>query len=299
MSEVEPGEKPWIVAVFAHNEAAHIVACLESIARASQSHVVRAFVLANGCRDNTEAVVRDFAAKHPWVSLVSIQLGDKSNAWNVFVHDIAPPAEICFFVDGDVLVAPGSFDELFAALHGAPEANAAAAVPSTGRSQRMMEELVCKHRLLLGNLYALRGDLIQHARQVGARCPIGYIGEDGLVTSFVKWDLDPQGPFIHERVAPCPAARFAFRSFSLWVPKDWRTYWRRRVRYSLRHFQHELLVPQLTAHGLPGAPSSVIELYQQQALRLQGFRPRSGVDMIFDRIALRQMRQALSAVTTS
>lgn len=287
------GKQLWLVAIFAHNEELRIIACLESIAKASATHLIHAYVLANGCNDHTETVVRDFALTHPWVTLISLMLGDKANAWNVFVHDIAPRAQLCFFVDGDIRVEPGSFDALFSALQRSPEANAAAAVPSTGRNRKFLEQLVCEHRLVLGNLYALRGDFVWQARQVGARFPIGYIGEDGLVTSLAKWNLDPTGPFLHDRVTACPTAQFVYRSFSFWLPRDWRTYWRRRVRYSLRHYQHELLVPLLTSAGLRGMPNSVSALYKQQSAMLRRCRPRLGIDTIFDSIALAQMRRQL------
>lgn len=290
-AEVAEGIQPWLVAVFAHNEALQIVACLESLAKASAAHRVQVYVLANGCTDCTEAVVRDFARTHRWVTLISLAMGDKANAWNAFVHDIAPRAETCFFVDGDVRVEPGSFDALYSTLQEAPGANASAAVPSAGRSRMHLERLVCEDRLVLGNLYALRGDFVWQAKQAGARLPIGYIGEDGLVTSLAKWNLDPTGPFLGERVSPCPGARFVFRSLSLWLPRDWRTYWRRRVRYSLRHFQHELLVPLLTSAGLRGMPDSVGTLYRRQSAALRGCRPRSGLDAVFDTIALARMRR--------
>jgi hypothetical protein len=49
-----------------------------------------------------------------------------------------------------------------------------------------MEQLVCEHHLVLGNLYALRGDFVWQAKQAGVRLPIGYIGEDGLMTSLAN-----------------------------------------------------------------------------------------------------------------
>jgi hypothetical protein len=226
---------------------------------------------------------------------VAIPVGDKSNAWNVFVHEVAPQSEVCFFVDGDVRVEAGSFDHLGEALRQSPAANAAAAVPSTGRSRTFQEELVCVHRVVLGNLYALCGAFVQRAKETGTRLPVGYIGDDGLVTSLAKWNLDPTGRFLEERVAPCPAARFAFDSFSVWSLRDWRTYWRRRVRYSVRHFQHELLAPLLKRAGIAAMPRTVADLYRQQAELFGGCQPRGGLDALFDRRAISQIRQCTTA----
>jgi len=101
---------PWPVAVFAHNEARNIIACLDSL-QAAATHPLACHVLANACTDRTEALVRDYAASHPDVHLVSIAPGDKANAWNVFVHEVVPRADTpCFFIDGDVRAIPGSLD---------------------------------------------------------------------------------------------------------------------------------------------------------------------------------------------
>lgn len=295
--ETNRSDADWAVAVFAHNEADNIERCLNSI-RSHASRRIHAYVLANGCSDETESVVRSYAERNDWVSLVSIARGDKCNAWNVFVHEVAPAAQIHFFMDGDVWAEAGAFDALGDALSSDTRAMAAAAAPSTGRAKAFMEELVCTHRLLLGNLYALRGTFVQAARQAGVRLPIGYVGDDGLVTSLVKWNLDPKGEFHAWRVAPCPQARFGFRSFSLLSPSDWRTYLRRRIRYSRRHFEHELIVP-LLRQGITKMPSDVETLYQLQQRQLFSLRPRGGIERLFDSLALRTMRTSLSRFTAA
>ena len=100
--------KSWPVAIFAHNEAEHILACLESLAQAAPDKRLECFVLANACTDETEALVMKYAEGYPGIHLVSIEVGDKSNAWNVYVHEIAPTAEVHFFIDGDVEACPGA-----------------------------------------------------------------------------------------------------------------------------------------------------------------------------------------------
>jgi glycosyltransferase involved in cell wall biosynthesis len=284
----------WPVCVFAHNEEANIVSCLDSIGQASARHPVQAYVIANGCSDRTETIVQEYAKTYPWVTLVPVAVGDKSNAWNVFVHDVAPQAEVYFFMDGDVQVGHGAFDMLAAALSDVSAANGAAAVPLTGRNQKFLAALVCEHRLILGNLYALRGEFVRRMRSQSICLPIGYIGEDGLVTSLAKWNLDPRGSFLEEGVAPCPEAGFQFRSFSLWSPRDMRKYWYRRVRYSLRHFQHELLVPLLRRDGIGGMPKSVNDLYRHEAELIRRCRPRTGLNVLFDILAIRAIRNSIS-----
>jgi glycosyltransferase involved in cell wall biosynthesis len=288
-------ERPWPVAVFAHNEELNIIACLESIARERCTHPLQVHVLANGCTDRTEPLVRDYQKANPWVSLTSIPLGDKANAWNIFVHEIAQYSSVCFFVDGDVQVVPGAFDALFRELAGHGDANAAGAIPLSGRSKRKLQRLVCENRVLLGNLYALHGEFVQRMKQERIRLPVGMYGEDGLVTSLAKWNLDPLGEFLHHYVVPCTKAQFAFRSLSLFpIGSDYRLYYRRRLRYSTRHFQLKLLIPLLKQSGMAGMPQTVDDLYRQQLGLLDSFWPRLGMNAFFDFMAIYRIRQQLN-----
>jgi hypothetical protein len=187
---------PWPVAIFAHNKAADIIGGSENIVRASTTHSIQVYVIANGSSDDTETLVRSFAKVHPWVKLVSITLGNKANAWNVFVHDSVPPAQIYFFADGDVQVSAVSFDALFSTLRATPEASGAVVVPVTGRDREQLERLVCEGHILLDALYTLRGDCVWCVRGAGICLLIDYIGKGGLITSLAKWNLDPAGTFL-------------------------------------------------------------------------------------------------------
>ena len=120
---------PWPVMVLAYNEERHIVACLDSIFAADPECKLEVFVMANGCTDRTEDIVTAYARNRPEVHLVSLVLGDKCNAWNVFVHDTVPARcpgrEIYFFADGDARVVRGSFSAMARGLIGHAHAHAA------------------------------------------------------------------------------------------------------------------------------------------------------------------------------
>lgn len=284
--------EPWPVAVFAHNEERHIIKCLESISLASVSHPIQAYVLVNGCRDRTLECVRAFAQAHSWVTLIDIKMGDKANAWNVFMHQVNAKGEALFFVDGDVTVLPGAFDALHAALISHGDANAAAAVPACGRNRSEQCRYVTELRLILGNLYAIKGEFASRIRSKQVKIPVGYIGDDVFVNDIAKWNLDPQGPFINDRVIPCLDAKFSFKSLSILSPFDAMFYFKRRIRYSIRHFQHELLVPELRKGGIAGIPGSVNSLYIRKNIEL--LKLRGGSDTLFDLIALRKIRSTSS-----
>src|SRR5947208_3404440 len=128
----------WPVMVLAHNEAEHIVACLNSLYDAEPGRPLEIFVLANGCTDNTERIVSEYGDSHPGVHVVSITLADKCNAWNVYIHETVPErvpgSDVYFFMDGDARVTPGSLSAMARALRDNAHARAASAVPVSGRS---------------------------------------------------------------------------------------------------------------------------------------------------------------------
>src|SRR5437868_1383166 len=110
----------WPVMVLAHNEERYIEACLDSIFAADPECRFEVYVMANGCTDATEDMVRRYGEKRPQVHLVSIRLGDKCNAWNLFIHDTVPAEcpgrPVYFFMDGDARAVPGSFSAMARAL---------------------------------------------------------------------------------------------------------------------------------------------------------------------------------------
>jgi glycosyltransferase involved in cell wall biosynthesis len=279
--------------VLAHNEERHIEACLDSIFEATDNHALDVFVMANGCTDTTEQLVAKYARQQPQVHLVSIELGDKCNAWNVFIHDTVTHRcagrDIYFFMDGDARATCGSFDVMARALASAPYAHAASAVPVSGRNAaRDRRDIVSGHGLV-ANLYALRGSFVHRLRMQGVRIPLKLEGDDGLIGALIKWNLDPQqNGFDNQRIVPCPDAGFAFESMSLVRTADWKMYWKRAVRYGRRRYEFKLLAQPMKLHGLTAMPRDITELYPSaEKLCLQW----DGIYTVPNWVALRTMRK--------
>lgn len=278
----------WPVAIFAHNEARNIVACLDSVLQAS-THPVECYVLANACRDRTEELVTQYSRTHPNVHLVSIVLGDKANAWNVFVHEVAPAgAEYCFFVDGDVRATPGSLDAMGRALASQPAANGVSALPRSGRGVAEFQRDMLDNNGVAGNLYGLRGSFVERIRAGALRMPIGTIGEDALMGAMLKWDLRGDTRWDNSKVVVAPEAGFEFDSVSLWSPREWKKYFRRRVRYSVRGYQNKMLGRAIQPAGFESLPPRINGLYARypEVLRLRW----RGLDTVFDWLAIDEIR---------
>jgi glycosyltransferase involved in cell wall biosynthesis len=286
---------PWAVMILAHNEEDKIVACLDSLFAGELGKPFDVYVMANGCTDRTETLVADYAARQPAVHLVSISMGDKCNAWNVFVNETAkdacPGREIYFFMDGDARIAPGSLSVMASALQHDTHAHAAAAVPGSGRSMRHDADEILSQRGLVANLYALRGAFMQRLQALGVRIPLKLEGDDGLIGALVKWDLDTCGEWDHQLIHPCAEAKFLFDPVPMASLAEWPKYWKRLVRYGRRHYEFQLLGPVLKAGGLAAMPRDIRDIYGgAEKLSL----PWRGLQTPTFAIALSQMRQIAS-----
>jgi glycosyltransferase involved in cell wall biosynthesis len=264
--------------VLAHNEARNIVACLDSIYAAEPGQEFSIFVMANGCTDDTEKIVEEYAGTHAGVKLVSIAMADRCNAWNVFMHVTAPAhapgRDVYFFMDGDCRACPGSFSELAKGLAENIGANAASAPPACGRDKERDAKALVENHCIVANLYALSGRFVQDIQAKGVRLPLGLdAADDGLIGALAKWDLDPRREWNTDRIVPCPKAGFLFDSLSPTNLKHWKQYWRRLVLYGRRHYDNQLLGPRLKKEGIGGMPERISDLYvdtNKLRLRWQG-----------------------------
>jgi glycosyltransferase involved in cell wall biosynthesis len=283
----------WPVMVLAHNEAKNIVACLDSIYAADPGHAFSIFVMANGCTDDTEGIVSEYAKTHDGVHLVSIRMADRCNAWNVFMHETAPAhvagRDVYFFMDGDCRAVPGSFSELAKGLADHPAANAAGAPPMCGRDRERDAKALLEGHSIVANLYALSGRFVRNVQAKGVRLPLGLdAADDGLIGALAKWDLDPRGKWDDERIVPCPRAGFLFDSLSPTNFKHWRQYWRRLVLYGRRHYDNQLLGPKLKKEGIGGMPERISDLYPDASkLRLRW----QGIYTITNLVALKRIQR--------
>jgi hypothetical protein len=283
------------VAIFAHNEERNIQNAIESVFHAFRDQrefepVV--YVLENGSRDRTATLVREVASRRPSVRLVEISLGDKANAWNRYVFDLAPDAEAHIFMDGDVCMGDGAGPELLRVLSEAPEALAAVALPKGGRHAREYAAGISATPSIWGNLYALKSRAVRMFRDRDARLPVGHIGEDGLIGILVNKDLDPRAAQKPERTIAATRATFDYTPM-----QDLGKYFRRRVNYSVRFYQFQFLGPRIRAGGIEAMPRHIVDLYEDMDTYRRPLR--IGIDLLFDHLAWRRMKRAREARKTA
>ena len=252
------------VAVFAHNEAAHIAACLVSLQRSGLGLNDTIFVLINGSTDDTETVVAHMAEQDARIRPVVLTLGDKANAWSYYVNHLASPGtQLHVFVDGDIRVSPDAILAIRALLSEHPEALAASTLPKGGRMACRWSERVLREHGMPGNFYALRGETLARIKALSVNIPVGMIGDDPLLRWLILNNFSPNGSAERSRIRPVPEAYFEYTS----IP---RTNWRglhalfaRQMRYQLRDLQMNLLQRHLRTFGLAAMPRRIDSLYDQ------------------------------------
>jgi hypothetical protein len=231
------------VAVFARNEAAGLQDCLRALDVALDGLDAGITVVLNDTTDHSAGAVRRFAGSSPHpVRLFEIRFGDKSNAWNQYVHALAPAALMHVFVDGYAVMTPDAVRDLAAALAENPQAHAAAALPSCGRSAPAQRAAMRRSPSLHGSLHALRGAFLDRVRAAGIRLPVGLYRGDGLIGSLVVHDLDAQAnPWDTGRIALAEAATWTVAPLSPFRPRDLRRLWNRRIQQARGGFEDAAL----------------------------------------------------------
>jgi hypothetical protein len=82
-------------------------------------------------------------------------LGDKCNAWNHYVHNVADEDTLChFFVDADVVFSQQCFPLLIDKITKANDScHIIAGMPLSGRNLEFYQSLVTERFCFFGNLY--------------------------------------------------------------------------------------------------------------------------------------------------
>lgn len=284
----------WSAAVFTRNEAASLAACLRALARAGKGVDLHVTVLLNGSTDGSAeiavAVLREVGLRG---NVYTIPQGDKANAVNQFIHRLRPEAATYIFVDGYAAVAPCALRHLAERLRDTPLAQAAAAVPSTGRSAAALKRQMLNQPGLHGSLFALRGSFVGRLAALGLRLPVGMYRGDGLIGSFALHDLDAErGGWVLDRLVVEPGATWRAPSLRPWHPSDMRRHWHRLVQQGRGRLQWAAIRDAIYPGGFSALPGNAdVCVLEWIATEPRRRTPRFWIDP-FAALALRRMRRA-------
>lgn len=277
-----------VVAIFAHNESRRIIACLEALRLSPLPDGTTCYVIANGCTDDTVIRATEYAQRASWVKVIDLKIGDKANAW-YFVHEVAAEAGIYFFTDGDCQIESGALQHLEERLLSNPDINAVSGVPSSRNlSLGIFRSIITSKGGFAGNLYALSQDFVTRIRIKQIRLPHGLIGDDSLIGALALWNLDPSAQWNLDLIQVVPSATFRYESILRASLYDPAFYIRRLKRYSLRHFQNQLIKFRIKELGLSVLPYHINSLYLE-AEDKELIPRRSLKHYFFDRWAITQI----------
>lgn len=245
------------VVTFAYNEEKTIAQTIRSILVNCDDRLTKLTVVANGCTDQTVEVAKTSmeSAAVP-CEVVELSLGDKCNAWNEYVYNHLPKADVHFFVDSDVTFTDQAFPKLFEQLMSSPDKNAVTGLPQTGRNIRQYSELATRYSCLFGNLYGLKNEFVQRLAEQKIRLPVGLSWIDAQITKLVNDNLEYYKDDYQHRVTFVDGVGYCFDSLKPWKPEDIRLYINRICRYKTGQLQE----PHLDSLPFPEWPKTMNEI---------------------------------------
>jgi glycosyltransferase involved in cell wall biosynthesis len=227
------------IVMFAHNEEKNIQESITSVLSNVDEKLNQFTVIANGCNDSTASIVKHLIGLDSTnrLTLVELEVGDKCNAWNTYVHKLAHSSDVYFFLDADVRFTTNVFPKMYSKLLQANDVNAIAGLPFSGRNMQEYKSLVENKYCLFGNCYGLKADFIELVKNKGFKLPIGLGWIDSAITKVVNTDI---GNITQPKVGKVTfddTCGYEFDSLSLFNKSDWQLYINRITRYRLGKMQ--------------------------------------------------------------
>lgn len=191
---------PWIVVVFACRESLASLKATLDAARQAAVHCMHIHILVNGnpkLATNLTAALRSQASLNPPspaapnLTVWSIPLGDKANAWNQYIHHISADESVAFFVDGYARLNSDAIQLLGTAVEANALAIGGTGVPTTGRSAKALRQNLIDNTGYHGSFCCLKGSTVRQMRAQNIRLPVGLYRTDGLMGAILCYALDP------------------------------------------------------------------------------------------------------------
>ncbi len=229
----------WAIAVFASRESQETLALtVRSAIRACSGRPVVVDLVINGnpvlagnIGTQIDTAVVDYRGDLQ-IRVWEIGAADKANAWNRYVHEMWPSADVNFFVDGYARVEPAALSVLAEALRNSGEDIwAVTGMPTRGRSADTMRAAMARDHDLHGNLYALPRRVMIALRNRAFWLPFGLYRTDGFLGAALKFALDPvKDEWKLGRVMVCASAAWTHEPLASHSFRDLLTHFRRRLR---------------------------------------------------------------------
>jgi hypothetical protein len=230
--------------MFAYNEQNNIANSLTSVFQNKSTSLKHVYLITNGCTDNTAEHAERLKQELSFTELniINIELGDKCNAWNHYMHNLADDVEHHFFIDADVNFSDNCFEQMHNKLITTETSTVAiAGLPLSGRNIEFYRSLVIKRACFFGNLYGLKHCFVERIREADFYLPIGLNWIDSFLTKAVNTDIQFFNYNLPNRVTYIEGVGYQFDSLSPFKVDDIKLYFNRIARYELGKLQETYL----------------------------------------------------------
>ena len=160
-----------------------------------------------------------------------VTMGDKAHAWNEYVERLWPISKVAFFIDGAAMPHTNAFDAITSGLESHSEAWGATGVPTCGISARSQREMLLTEGGIHGNLYAVRGVILNKLIDAGFKLPRGIYRTDPLLAAALCFSLDPsRNNWNIKRIHVESKATWDYDALRWWRVRDLHTHFKRIKR---------------------------------------------------------------------
>jgi len=232
------------IVMFAYNEQDNIEASITSIFNNVNAQLNCFYLIANGCSDDTVAIANRVKEKLGFsrLNVVEIELGDKCNAWNTYLHELADDVDVHFFTDADVQFSSHCFEQMAEKLVNTGDSTVViAGMPLTGRNIDFYRSLVIERACFFGNLYGMKHAFVERIRETPFRLPVGLNWIDSFLTKAANTDLKFTDFNLPDRTTWIEGVGYDFEKLSVFKRSDIKLYINRIARYELGKIQEVFL----------------------------------------------------------
>ena len=185
----------------AYNESSRIRPTLDEILRytAEKGWDAEILVVDDGSRDDTAAIIGEYAAKHPQVQLVQ-NPGNRGKGFSVRNGMLHAQGDVCLFSDADLSSPIGEAEKLFAAIR----EGADVAFGSRWLRAELQTERQPLYRQLLGRIFNLALRVFLGLHYADTQCGFkAFRGEAARrifpLQKIERWGFDPEILFLARR----------------------------------------------------------------------------------------------------
>lgn len=267
--DVAQDNAAWAVAIFASRETPEelLTTLNATLAAAQKPTLIDILINGNGALAETFSKRLDSTATSGHAATVrvwSIDVGDKANAWNQYVHRIWTAGSSVFFMDGYVRPDPDALALLEAGMMSAPDVLGATGIPRAGNSAARQRRQMLEKGGLHGNLYCLRSETVEAIKKTPFYLPLGIYRTDSILGAALKFNLDPaHNQWKPERVQVNPDAGWDTRAKNWWRLSDIKSQMKRILLQAKgdlenRAFRHSFAIKNLPLPELPRTASALV-----------------------------------------